>query len=433
MQAEPEYDRPPFTVHMSDGPEGTEEFGYTEGLLETLGHELLVWTRPTEGMDPGLDWPGGRRGVQVACLDVLDAVARGSFAPHEPIVRTLPNGLMILTVREPDTALDLEAVALAPHTPVARVSWELQRDDFGPLLPVSPEGLPGLIEKCRAFVRMLPADAVVPAEFVVDVDRLGHQSFPINDVYGPAGPLVRAVATSITAADAATVGGLLINAHLLRDVGESQHRFDSRLSKIARGAGRSTAVSRCEELAKALHIATPENANVEWLEMALRVTLKTAALHDRLNEADRMRGYGPWETTLYFPERPPGQAAEENIIASVEAALSALTPAALVELVDRHGVDGGYEDLDVYAICKRTGLPPRHPLLELYADRTAKHVEDVRPLLTSLLSATAWRNEDGEDDDTASAYVGWGMVDEYGDLLPALSLLLRLGPRPEDM
>ena len=116
-------------------------------------------------------------------------------------------------------------------------------------------------------------------------------------------------------------------------------------------------MSRCEELAKTLPIATPDDANAERLEMAMQVTLKTAALHDRLDDADRMRGYGPWETSLYFPERPPGQAATEETIASVEAALAVLTPAALAELVDRHGLESGFEDLDIYAITHRTGLP----------------------------------------------------------------------------
>lgn len=425
-------DLPSFSVHMSEGPDGTQEFGYSDGLLEPLGYELLVWTRPTEGMDPGLDWPRGRRGVQVYCLDILDAVARGEFAVGKPLERDLPNGTVVLTVRAPETALALEASALAPHTPVAPVGWELRRDDFGPLLPVSPTELPGLTRKVREVIAALPPHADVPPNLVVDADALGDESFVLFDAFGPAGPLVRAMAASIATADELVVSGLLYNDHLLRDVGESQHLFDSRLSRIGRGAGRSAALSRCEELAESLSIATPDPTNAERLEMAVRVTLKTAALHDRLYDADRMRGYGPWETSLYFPERPPGQAATDETIASVEAALAALTPTALAELIDRHGPDSGFGDLDSYAITHRTGLPPRHPFLDLCADRSVRHVEDVRPLLTSLLSATAWRHEDGEGDGDTSAYVGWGMVDEYGDLLPALDLLLRLGARPED-
>lgn len=425
-------DLPSFSVHMSDGPEGNQEFGYSEGLLEPLGHELLVWTRPTEGMDPGLDWPRGRRGVQVLCLDILDAVARGEFAVDKPLERDLPNGTIVLTVRAPETALALEASALAPHTPVAPVGWELRRDDFGPLLPVSPTELPGLVRKVREMIAALPPHADVPAHLVVDADALGDEGFSIFDAFGPASPLVRAMAASIATADELVVGGLHNNAYLLRDVGESQHLFDSRLSRIARGAGRSAAVSRCEELAKTLPIATPDDANAERLEMAVQVTLKTAALHDRLHDADRMRGYGPWETSLYFPERPPGQASTDETIASVEAALAALTPTTLAELVDRHGLDSGFGDLDIYAITHRTGVPAQHPLLQVWADRCARHVEDVRLVVTTLLSATAWRMEDGEGDDDTSAYVGWGLVDEYGDLLPSLELLLRLGPRPED-
>jgi hypothetical protein len=181
-----------------------------------------------------------------------------------------------------------------------------------------------------------------------------------------------------------------------------------------------------------LPITASDGSDAERLEMAVRVTLKTAALHDRLDDADRMRGYGPWETSLYFPERPPGQAATEEAIASVEAALSALSPTVLAEVVDRHGDESGFEDLDIYAVTHRTGLPPGHPLLGELSDRTSRHVEEVRPLTTTLLSATSWRMEDGESDDDTSAYVGWGLVDEYGDLVPSLELLLRLGPRPED-
>jgi hypothetical protein len=426
-------DLPSFSVHMNDGPEGTQEFGYSEGLLETLGHELLVWTRPTEGMDPGLDWSRGRRGVQVLCRDILDAAARGEFAVGKPLERDLPNGTIVLTVRAPETALALEASALAPHTPVAPVGWELRRDDFGPLLPVSPNELPGLVRKVREVIAALPQHADVPDHLVVDAEALGDDSFSISDAFGPASPLVRAMAASIATADEHVVGGLLDNAYRLRDVGESQHLFDSRLSSIARGAGRSAAVSRCEELAKTLPIVTPDDTNAERLEMAVRVTLKTAALHDRLDDADRMRGYGPWETSVYFPERPPGQAATDGTIVSLEAALAALTPAALAELVDRHGLDSGFGDLDTYAVTHRTGLPRRHPLLELWADRSVRHVQDVRPLATTLLSATAWRHEDGEGDDDTSAYVGWGLVDEFGDLLPSMALLLRLGPRPADL
>lgn len=424
-------DLPSFSVHMSGGPDGTQEFGYSDGLLEHLGHELLVWTRPTEGMDPGLDWPRGRRGVQITCLDILDAASRGEFAIDKALERDLPNGTVVLTVRAPDTALALEASALAPHTPIAPVGWELRRDDFGPLIPVSQLELPGLVSKVLEVSATLPPHADVPGDLVLDAEALSEESFPISDKYGPAGPLVRAMAASIVTADEFVVRGLHANAYLLHDVGESQHRFDSRLSAIARGAGRSAAASRCEELAKMLPISATDEVDVDRLEMAVRVTLKTAALHDRLDEADRMRGYGPWETALYFPERPPGQAATDKTIASVEAALAALTPTALAELIDRHGLDSGFGDLDIYAITHRTGLPSRHPLLDLYAGSSIRHLEDVRPLLTTLLSATAWRQEDGEGDGDTSAYVGWGLVDEYGDLLPSLPLLLRLGLRPD--
>lgn len=426
---------PPYTIHLSDGSSGEVDFGYTEGLLDVLGHELLVWTRPTDGIDPGLDWPGpkaGRRAVQNTCFRIFTAVEQGAFGYNKPLEFDLPNGTTVLTVREPETAEAVHATALAPHTPVARVGWELRRNDFGPLLPVSAAELPGLIRKCREVVDKLPLDAAMPHDFVVDADSLDEQSFSVSNVYGPASPLVRIVAASMVAADEVVVAGLVENAYLLRDSGDSQHWLDSRLSAIARGAGRSTAVSRCEELAKTLPIAAPNDTNAERLEMAVRVTLKTAALHDRLDDADRMRGYGPWETSLYFPERPPGQAATDETIASVEAALAALSPAALEELVERHGDESGFEDLDIYAIKHRTGLPPGHPLLGELADRTGRHVEDLRPLLTTLLSATAWRHEDGEGDDDTSAYVGWGVVDEYGDPLPSLELLLRLGPRPED-
>jgi hypothetical protein len=431
----PDHAMPPYTVHLSGGSSGEVEFGYTEGLLDVLGHELLVWTRPTDGIDPGLDWPGpkaGRRSVQNTCFHIFMALEQGTFAFNKPLEFDLPNGTTVLTVREPETAEAVHATALAPHTPVAQVGWELRRNDFGPLLPVSAAELPGLIRKCREVVDKLPLDAAVPHDFVVDGESLDDHSFTVSDTYGPASPLVRAVASSLATADELAIGGLLANAYILRDVGESQHRFDSRLSTIARGAGRSAAVSRCEELAKALAVATPDDANHERVEMAVQVTLKTAALHDRLDDADRMRGYGPWETSLYFPERPPGQVATDETIASVEAALEALTPTAIAELVDRHGFESGFEDLNIYAVTHRTGLPPQHPLLEDLSDRTARHVEDVRPLTTTLLSATAWRLHDGEGDDDVSAYVGWGLVDEYGDLLSSLELLLRLGPRPED-
>lgn len=426
---------PPYTVHLSDGSSGEVEFGYTEGLLDLLGHELLVWTRPTDGMDPGLDWPGpkaGRRAVQNTCFRIFTAVEQGTFGYNTPLEFDLPNGTTVLTVREPETAEAAHATALAPHTPVARVGWELRRNDFGPLLPVSAAQLPGLVRKCREIVDMLPSHAAVPHDLTIDDASLGEDGFPVSDTYGPASPLVRAVAASLSTADEVVVAGLLENARLLLDGGDSQHRFDSLLSSIARGAGRSAAVSRCEGLAKRLPIAAPDDADAARLEMAVRVTLKTAALHDRLDDADRMRGYGPWETSLYFPERPPGQAATAETIASVEAALAALSPGALAELVERHGDESGFEDLDIYAIKHRTGLPARHRLLEELSDQTGRHVEEVRLLTTTLLSATAWRMEDGESDDDTSAYVGWGLVDEYGDLLPSLELLLRLGPRPED-
>lgn len=425
---------PPYTVHLSDGPSGEVEFGYTEGLLDVLGHELLVWTRPTDGMDPGLDWPGpkaGRRAVQNTCFRIFTAVEQGTFGYNKPLEFDLPNGTTVLTVREPETAEAVNATALAPHTPVAPVDWELRRNDFGPLLPVSASELPGLISKCREVVDRLPWDAAVPHDLTVDAASLGADSFPVSDTYGPASPLVRAVAASLVTADEGLVAGLVGNAHLLRDGGDSQHRIDSRLSAIARGAGRSAAVSRCEELAKTLSIAAPDDTDAERLELAVRVTLKTAALHDRLDDADRMRGYGPWETSVYFPERPPVQAATDATIASVEAALAPLSTAALGELVERHGDESGFEDLDIYATKHRTGLPPGHRLLKELSDRTGRHVEDVRPLTTTLLSATAWRMQDGEGDDDLSAQIGWWLVDEYGDLLPSLALLLRLGPRPE--
>ncbi|WP_457188688.1 hypothetical protein [Nocardioides sp. P5_E3] len=426
---------PPHTVHLSDGSSGEVEFGYTEGLLDVLGHELLVWTRPTDGMDPGLDWPGpkaGRRAVQNTCFRIFTAVDQGTFGYDKPMEFDLPNGTTVLTVREPQTADAVHATALAPHTPVAAVGWELRRNDFGPLLPVSQAELPGLVRKVREVVESLPWDAALRDDLAVDADSLTEDSFSVSDAYGPASPLVRAVAAALISADEIVIEGLLDNAYLLRDAGESQLRFDRRLSTVARGAGRSTAVSRCEELAKTLPVATPADANAEQLETALRVTLKTAALHDRLDDADRMRGYGPWETSLYVPERPPAQSATEETIASVEAALSALSPAVLAELLDRHGDERGFEDLDIYAVTHRTGLPPGHRLLEELSDRTGRHVEEVRPLTTTLLSATAWRMEDGESDDDTSAYAGWGLVDECGDLLPSLELLLRLGPRPED-
>ncbi|RYB94796.1 hypothetical protein EUA93_10810 [Nocardioides oleivorans] len=425
-------DLPPFSIHMSDGPEGGQEFGYSDGLLEPLGHELLVWTRPTHGMDPGLDWPRGRRSVQLMCLDVLDAAARRTFAIDVPIERSLPNGTMFLTVRNPETAIELRANALAPHTPVAAVSWELRRDDFGPLRPIETSQLFDLIDKCRELVAAVPPHADVPADLVVDADALSAESFSAAGSFGPATPLVRALAASMATAREEVMSGLDLNAKHLHLANDQQHRVESSLSRVGRGAGRSTALSRCDDLAAGLLEDVSPDLNIDLVSTSVRVALKTAALHDLLTVEGRQRGYGPWETTLYFPERPPGQTAPEDVISLVANALAAVPPADVAALIDRHAESRGVEDLDVYGITHPTGLPAGHPLQRHWEDVTGRLEHEVREMVTTLLSATAWRHEDGERDDDLSAYVGWSVFDDYGDLLPRLRELLRLGDRPAD-
>jgi hypothetical protein len=98
---------PLYTVHMSAGSNSVKEFGSTEGLLDALGHELLVWTRPTDGIDSGLDWPGskeGRRGADGGRPSVADEkrlrTATADDGMHDRF--ELPSGVRVWGVRPLD-------------------------------------------------------------------------------------------------------------------------------------------------------------------------------------------------------------------------------------------------------------------------------------------------------------------------------------------
>src|SRR5699024_8900621 len=113
-------------------------------------------------------------------------------------------------------------------------------------------------------------------------------------------------------------------------------------------------------------------SDLDRLSTSVRVALKTAAVHDLLTEWGRHRGYGPWETTLYFPERPPGQTAPDHVITVVGDALSAVPPADVAALIDRYADGSGIEDLEIYGITNATGLPSGHPLQQHWEDVTGR-------------------------------------------------------------
>lgn len=423
-------DRPHFTVHMATGESGAEEFGYSDGLAETLGHELLMWTRPTEGTDPGLDFPSGKRALQISFWAVLDAVHHGSFAIGTPIEASLRNGARIMRVGAPEMAYAVGADALAPNMLVAPIGWELRRDDFGPLTSIATDQLPRLVAKCEQLFQKLPDDVHVRDDLRVNADRLDEASFSLSGTFGPTTPLVRVVAATIATSADYMIAHLVANVAALREVTDYQHTFDSRVMTIARGAGRSAAVSRCDELARDLARERFEFGEQDKLVEAINATLMTAVVDDLLNERERHRGYGPWETSLYFPHRPPGQEASPRLVDALASLLGPLSGDTLEAMRERYEGGVAFKDLEAYAVSHATGLPEGHSLLERLADATGRSGDDYRDLVTMLLSAASWIRQDGESDEDLSAQTGWWVLDEYGDLIPGLERFVTRGPRP---
>lgn len=422
--------RAEFMIHMNTDATGADDFGYTAGLSELLGHELLMWTQPTEGTDPGVDFRLGRRGLQISFNHIVHAIQQRSLEFGSPIEIQLPNGIQLLTVKEPALGYTLQASALDPNTMVAPISWELRRDDFGPASAVAATELPRLIARCQHLARVLADDVHVPQELRVDSAELDEADFSVSGAYGPTTPWVRSVAASIATAPDYVLDGLLINVELLRETGDYQHRFESTLSTTARGAGRSAALSRCDELARDLSEARSGVDNETQLLEAVRVTLKTAAVDDLLSERARLRGYGPWETSLYFPHRPPGQHAPDHLVTALDTLMSALPGETLMALTTQFAQSGGSADLKAYAVSHATGLPQDHPLLERLSDATGTPAEEFRGLVTMLLSAAAWSSEDDQSEGDLSTEIGWYVLDDFSDLIPGFASLMNLGPRP---
>lgn len=230
-----------------DGDGG--DFGYTVGLATRDVPELHLWSRPSLGDDPGLDWKLSMADTGRILNECAWRLLDGHLQVGETWTSEYDAGFVTVRfeVGEALPAAEVDAFQ-AGDAPVLPIRWELQRDPIGPLSPMA-EG-----EEADAATRL---DQVLQ---VLDPDQDGPEGWSMPDAsaswaphqpYGPRTPMVRARAAQVWQSDEDDLVELASNAMTLH--GRRQAGYAVLVARAAaRGAGRLDAVDLVTEAAQEL-------------------------------------------------------------------------------------------------------------------------------------------------------------------------------------
>ena len=131
---------PFWTVISVFDPDGTgSDFAYTVGLADRGCPELHVWSRPTEGDDPGADFRLSSRDTGGLLNMWAGELLAGALAPGD--IREVPLDAgatrATFTASEPCDPDTLDAFTVAPGAQVIAMRWVLERIPIGPRTALS--------------------------------------------------------------------------------------------------------------------------------------------------------------------------------------------------------------------------------------------------------------------------------------------------------
>ncbi len=241
-------------------------FSYTIGLHDRGLPELHLWASPTEGHDPGNDWPFSHRDRALILNELAFKLIDGRLGPGSTLVRKFDQGLATVTfeVQPPGDRDALEALGIAPDAQVLALTWSLERQPVGPLTPLAPQDLQTAFDEYAGLVRSLPARRPAAPD---GWDLPPIPDFHVEGRFGPRTPVVLARAAQLWSTHDlagwieailafASMGNLMWPATVAR--------------ALARSAGRTQALEALERDAQLLVEHIIKSRSQEW-RRAVRV------------------------------------------------------------------------------------------------------------------------------------------------------------------
>jgi hypothetical protein len=231
-------------------PAGTgSDFAYTVGLADRGCPELHVWSRPTDGDDPGADFTLSSRDAGGLLNRWAGELLAGALVPGDTREVPLDAGATraIFTAAEPGDPDTLDAFGVAPGAQVIGMRWVLER------VPIGPRTVLSASERARICAQTLTlADQLdVPG---VRGTWTGRRPVTATDIsvdpaqlYGPRTTLVLTRAAWLADAD---VDGLadLLNAALESEEALSVKHVLALTGAAARPVGLVDALAAAQDL-----------------------------------------------------------------------------------------------------------------------------------------------------------------------------------------
>ena len=184
-------------VFDPDGDGG--DFAYTVGLEARFGFELHAWARPTDGLDPGLDFQLSARDLHTVLTQAVTMVAVGELSVGGRWEVAMDQGLaqavfQLAPVRDRD---ELECFQARAGCPVASLRWELRRAAVGEAAVPDGRGRTVIERRCRQW---LDAGWVDSAR----VAAISQLEVSLEGEFGPATKAVLAMSASVGSVPEAT-------------------------------------------------------------------------------------------------------------------------------------------------------------------------------------------------------------------------------------
>lgn len=283
-------------------PDGTgSDLAYTVGLATRGLPELHLWARPTDGDDPGEDWSFNPRERAFLLNRFATQLLEGTVTVGDQVTESFDDGTthVVFTFTEPVAAASTEAHQLPGHTPVVNIRWELRRAPEAPLTALDDAGR-------TAAHAALEAAGAAP-------DAPDEALFDVHQAYGPLTPVVVAYTEQLRRSDSVTLTRFLQRGlaadrvtgprHVIAWTGVAARRTGRRAPHAAAltHAGdlttELTGTGAWRDLLESYEVSAgdPEVSGLHGLlHHAVAALLATACVHDVLEPATRLAGYGPY-------------------------------------------------------------------------------------------------------------------------------------------
>jgi hypothetical protein len=360
-------------VSFIDPAGNGKDFAFTQGLTAFELPELLLWARPTEGFDPGVDWLLTHRERSTLlsrwALEMM-ADQLGEGAQRE---ERFDGGTTIARFRfgRALRGAYLHHPQLPEQARVLSIAWSLVRPDRARPEPPEPPLSPAIERRMRGWIAQTEA-RMDPAGFE---NRLAALSItaPGRPRFGPMTPWVDARITQVLAAGPEVLTGFLGRQHLAgyaRCEGCLLESLEQLATRSRRNSFCREALRAAQELAAAV-IGGPDHPTEVWdqvlaevllplhpgdhesMESALGVCLTdgleelllTALLTDRAPASLIANGTGPWEWAI-GDQLPPGRRwlAAPEFRRTARELLARATPDQLVTATERAGQPFGLDE-----------------------------------------------------------------------------------------